>query len=159
MGDFVCSNLSSLAKGTRLASVSKPRTKRKWWVSQWPGMICITTFKSVMVVQMVKNPPAMQETQVQSLGWKSPWRRAWQPTAVFLPGESHGQRSLVGYSPWGCRVGHAWSNWALAHMWMYMGRVWNDGHQTNLNSFPHFLHGEGGQHEKGWSQGALSEMF
>ena len=32
------------------------------------------------------------------------WRRAWQPTPVFLPEESHGQRSLVGYSPWGCRV-------------------------------------------------------
>ena len=30
-----------------------------------------------------------------------PWRRAWQPTPVFLPGESLGQRSLVGYSPWG----------------------------------------------------------
>ena len=29
------------------------------------------------------------------------WRRKWQPTPVFLPGESHGQRSLVGYSPWG----------------------------------------------------------
>ena len=28
-----------------------------------------------------------------------PWRRAWQPTPVFLPGESHGQRSLAGYSP------------------------------------------------------------
>ena len=33
--------------------------------------------------------------------WKIPWRRAWQPTPVFLPGESHGQRSLVGHSP--CR--------------------------------------------------------
>ena len=32
---------------------------------------------------------------------KIPWRRKWQPTPVFLPGESHGQRSLVGYSPWG----------------------------------------------------------
>ena len=31
---------------------------------------------------------------------KIPWRRAWQPTPAFLPGESHGQRSLVGYSPW-----------------------------------------------------------
>ena len=30
-----------------------------------------------------------------------PWRRAWQPITDFLPGESHGQRSLVGYSPWG----------------------------------------------------------
>ena len=32
---------------------------------------------------------------------KIPWRRAWKPTPVFLPGESHGQRSLAGYSPWG----------------------------------------------------------
>ena len=31
--------------------------------------------------------------------WKIPWRRKWQPTPVFLPGESHGQKSLVGYSP------------------------------------------------------------
>ena len=34
---------------------------------------------------------------------KIPWRRAWQPALVFLPGESHGQRSLVGYNPWGCK--------------------------------------------------------
>ena len=35
-------------------------------------------------------------------GWgKIPWRRKWQPTPVFLPGESHGQRGLVGYSPRG----------------------------------------------------------
>ena len=33
---------------------------------------------------------------------KIPYRREWQPTPVFLSGESHGQRSLVGYSPWGC---------------------------------------------------------
>ena len=31
---------------------------------------------------------------------KTPWRREWQPTPVFLPGKSHGQRSLAGYSPW-----------------------------------------------------------
>ena len=38
---------------------------------------------------------------------KIPWRREWQPTPVFLPGGFHGQRSLVGCSPWGCtRVGH-----------------------------------------------------
>ena len=37
-----------------------------------------------------------------TLRWLSlPWRRAWPPTSVFLPGESHGHRSLVGYSPWG----------------------------------------------------------
>ena len=32
-----------------------------------------------------------------------PWRRKWQPTPIFLPGKSHGQRSLVGYSPWGSK--------------------------------------------------------
>ena len=34
---------------------------------------------------------------------KIPWRRKWQLTPVFLPGEPHGQRSLAGYSPWGCK--------------------------------------------------------
>ena len=34
---------------------------------------------------------------------KIPWRRAWQPTPVSMPGESHGQGSLVGYTPWGRR--------------------------------------------------------
>ena len=37
------------------------------------------------------------------------WRRKWQPTPVFLPGESHGQRSLTGYSPWASRVAQAWA--------------------------------------------------
>ena len=35
--------------------------------------------------------------QLSSLGWEGPWRTAWQPTPVFLPGEFHGQRSLAGY--------------------------------------------------------------
>ena len=35
--------------------------------------------------------------------WKIPWRRACQPSPVFLPGESHGQRSLTGHSPWGLK--------------------------------------------------------
>ena len=52
---------------------------------------------------MVKNPPAQQEIWVQSLGQEDPLEKEWQPTAVFLLGEFHGQRSLVGYSPWGCK--------------------------------------------------------
>ena len=56
-----------------------------------------------LVAQTVKNLPAMQETWVQFLGQKIPWRREWLPTPVFLPGDSHGQRSLEGYSPWGCK--------------------------------------------------------
>ena len=54
-----------------------------------------------LVVQMVKNLPIMQETWVWSLGWDFPWKRKWLPTLVFLPGEFHDQKTLVGYSPWG----------------------------------------------------------
>ena len=51
---------------------------------------------------MVKRLSTMWETRVQSLGWEDPpWRRKWQSPPVLLPGKSHGQRSLVGYSPWG----------------------------------------------------------
>ena len=54
-----------------------------------------------LVAQMVNNLPAMQETQVQSLVRKIPWRRKWQPTPVFLSGKPHEQRSLARCSPWG----------------------------------------------------------
>ena len=61
------------------------------------------------MAQMVKNLPAVQETHVPSLGQedpqvgKIPWRREWKSTPIFLPGEFHGQRSLAGYRPWGCK--------------------------------------------------------
>ena len=51
-----------------------------------------------LVAQLVKNLP----TDDSWVG-KIPWRRKWQPTPVFLPGESHRQRSLAGYSLWGCK--------------------------------------------------------
>ena len=38
-----------------------------------------------------------------TIGYKTAWKRAWQPTPVFLPGEVHRQRSLADYSPWGCK--------------------------------------------------------
>ena len=50
---------------------------------------------------MVKNLPAMQKTRVRSWVGKILRRREWQPTPLSLPGESQGQRSLAGYSPWG----------------------------------------------------------
>ena len=45
---------------------------------------------------------------------KISWRRKWQPTPVFLPGKSHGERNLVGYRPQGCRVRHNWSGLACS---------------------------------------------
>ena len=59
-----------------------------------------------LVVQMVKDLPAVQRhRRCRFSPWvgKIPWRREWQPTPVLLPGESYGQRSLAGYSPWGCK--------------------------------------------------------
>ena len=65
------------------------------------GKICTARWAS-RVELVVKNPPANSGNTGDAglmLGLKVPWRRAWQRTPVFLPGESHGQWSLVGYSP------------------------------------------------------------
>ena len=58
-----------------------------WWSSQ--------------VAQRVKNLPAMQEMQVRYLGWEDPLEKEMATHSSIRPGESNGQRSLVGYSPWG----------------------------------------------------------
>ena len=57
-----------------------------------------------LVAQMVKNLPAMQETHVLFLDGEDPLEKEWQPTPVFLPRKLHGQRSLMGYSPWGHKM-------------------------------------------------------
>ena len=62
-------------------------------------LVALVGFRASLVVQMVKNLPAMGETWVRSWVGEIPWRREWLPTRVFLPGESHGQRSLGGHSP------------------------------------------------------------
>ena len=78
------------------SSMKKKQTKLK----NWP----LNGIRVSQVAQWWKICLPIQETQekwVQSLGQEDPWRRKWQPTPVFLSGKSHGQRSLVGYSPWG----------------------------------------------------------
>ena len=93
-----------------------------------------------LVVQTVKSLPSMQETWVQSLGQKIPWRWKWLPTPVFLPGESCGQRSLVGCSPWNCievdtieRLAHTHNipkNWSLQwiHTKQHETIIWKRNH-------------------------------
>ena len=57
-----------------------------------------------MVLSAKKQPASagdMRDVGVDPWVGKIPWRRAWQPTLVFLPGELHGRRSLAGYSPRG----------------------------------------------------------
>ena len=58
------------------------------------------------VAQLIKNPPTNtgdKRRRFDPWAGKIPWRRKWQPTLVSLPGKSHEQRSLTGYSPQGCR--------------------------------------------------------
>ena len=57
--------------------------------------ILLSLLQAFLIAQLVKNPPAMQETPVWSLGWEDPWRRERLPTPVFWPGEFHGPY------PWG----------------------------------------------------------
>ena len=57
-------------------------------------------FLASLVAWTVKRLPTMRETGFDPWVGKVPWRRKWQPTPVFMPGKSHGPRSLVGYSPW-----------------------------------------------------------
>ena len=52
---------------------------------------------------MVKNLLQCRRPRFDPWVRKIPWRKEWQPTPAFLPREFHRQRSLVGYSPWGCK--------------------------------------------------------
>ena len=52
-----------------------------------------------LVAQMVKNPPAVRETRVQSLGWEDPLEKGMTMHSSILAWRSHEQRSLIGYSP------------------------------------------------------------
>ena len=71
-------------------------------VEGW-GCVPSLLFTWGLVVQTVKRLPAMRETRVRFLGWEDPWRRKWQSTPELFAGKSHGWRSLIGYSPWGCK--------------------------------------------------------
>ena len=71
--------------------------------TQWNHIFLSLPWWAFLVAYMVKNLPATWETGFHPWVGKIPWRRKWQPSPVFLPGEFHGQRSLVGYSPWGCK--------------------------------------------------------
>ena len=55
------------------------------------------------MTQSVKNPPTVRETQDQSLRQEGTLEKKVAIHPLFLPGKSHGQWSLAGYSPWGCK--------------------------------------------------------
>ena len=97
------------------------------WSRNWTLVSCITgRFFTIWTAREALEDtggkePACQYRSSNRCGldpWirKIPQRRAWQPTPVFLPGESHGQRrSLAGYSPSGHKLRHDWSNLVSNH--------------------------------------------
>jgi len=77
-------------------------THQFWWVSHHVFKVQIILARTVWLSLCFSNlnwRTSLVSTEL--LGYK--WRRKWPPTPVFLPGEFHGQKSLAGYSPWGCK--------------------------------------------------------
>ena len=77
----------------------KKKCKKAKWLSEEPLQIAGAS----LVAQRLKRLLVMRRPGFDPWVGKIPWRRKWQPTPVFMPGESHGQRSQVGYRPWGCK--------------------------------------------------------
>ena len=78
---------------------------------------------------MVKNPPAMQESWVQSPYWEDTLEKEWQATPVFLPGEFHGQRSL-GFSGLKSRVAKSWTPLSNSHFQWSLLRLDDSLHEV-----------------------------
>ena len=72
------------------------RSLKSWGTRYW------VSYDS-LVAHMVKNLPVMWETQVRSLGWENPLEKGMETHSSNLVRELHEQRSLLGYSPWGCK--------------------------------------------------------
>ena len=70
--------------------------------------------------------------RVGSLGQEDPLEEAWPPTAVFLPGESHGQRGLAGYSPWGHKESDMTERLSTAQHSMAQIPGWLGRHQDRV---------------------------
>ena len=66
---------------------------------------------------MARNPPAIWETWVQSLGWEDPLEKGMAP--VFWPREFHGQRNLAGYSSWGQKESDTTEQLSLSLSWFF----------------------------------------
>ena len=74
---------------------------RQFW---WGSLLPFPKNAAMTLYNIFYLPPWIYSTPWHLIGrgWLLFWRRQWHPTPVLLPGESHGRRSLVGCSPWGC---------------------------------------------------------
>ena len=101
--------------------LENPMDRRAWWAAvygvtqNWARLKRLSSSSSnqIFILKGFPGGAIGKEPACQCRRWKRcrfslqvgkiPWRRAWQPTPVLLHGEFHGQRSLVGYSPWDCK--------------------------------------------------------
>ena len=91
-----------LYKYTKLLTLAAPRfLYQQYFFFCFVFIFIYISQECSPVAQMVRCLPAIRETRVRSWVGKISWRRKRPPTPVLLPEESHGQRSLVGYTPWG----------------------------------------------------------
>ena len=101
----MASDVLFYGEGERLRQrllAKEPALPFSFWVCRFRDSPAL--FPDPQVALVVKNPLANAGRLRHKFDpWvrESPWRRAWQPTPAFLPGASHGQRSLAGYSLWG----------------------------------------------------------
>ena len=88
-----------------------PSWRVAWWSSHSQACEFFPSFSSIIGFWAIYRASLVTQQAMQEMQWrkckfdpwvgKMPWRRKWQPTPVFLPGEFHGQRSVAGYNPWG----------------------------------------------------------
>ena len=85
--------------------VAESQTQLSYWTPRKQNLLLFTTLWWLSGKESAYNAG---DPRFDPWVRKIPWRGEWQPTPVFLPEKSHGQKSLVGYSPWGRRVEHDW---------------------------------------------------
>ena len=89
-----------LHPGIKPMSLMSPASAGGFFIT-WEALDTVS--RASLAAQMVKNPPATWRPGFNPWVWKIPWKRERLPTPLFLRGEFHGQRSLTGYRPWGCK--------------------------------------------------------
>ena len=110
-------NWSAVSKNGIWLSYNVSHYRRGDWGSEIRWFARLTVSGASLVAQMVKNLPAMQETWVQSLGQEDPLEKGIGTHSSFLAWRIQWTGSLVGCSPWGCRVQQDWVTVIQLVMW------------------------------------------
>ena len=97
--------------------LENPRDREAWWAAIYGVAQSWTRLKQL---SSSSSSQCRRHRRCKFDRWveKIPWRRKWQPTLVFLPGKSCGQRNLMSYSPWGCKESDT-TKWQSLHTRMH----------------------------------------